>query len=247
VVQLIRKMTTSLRLALAVSSLSLAAEAADTTIPAHQINDGIPIYTNETFPPVTYKTPLTTVYDWTGPYVGINLGGEIGKSAWNGATPAIAASSRSVSGAAVGLSLGYNYQFGRWIGGADADIDWMSAQGDSTCPVLGVCTIRNPWLGTVRGRGGYAFDRIFPYVTAGVAFGQLTASGTTPPFSASSTKFGFTVGGGVEYAIYGPWTGKAEYLYVTLSKVNCPLCNPAGPFSIDYNLHLFRLGLNYRY
>jgi outer membrane immunogenic protein len=237
----------ALGLALAIACLSCVAKAADATIPAYQISDAIPKYKNEIFAPVTYKTELSTVYDWTGPYVGINLGGEIGKSVWNGASPAVAATSRSVSGGAVGLSLGYNHQFGRWIGGADADIDWMSAQGDSTCPLLGVCTMRNPWLGTVRGRGGYAFDRIFPYVTAGVGFGQLTASGTTPPFSASSTKFGFTVGGGVEYAISGPWTGKAEYLYVNLSKVNCPLCNPAGPFSADYNLHLFRLGLNYRY
>jgi outer membrane immunogenic protein len=240
-------MIKAFRLALALALLGGAAKAADTTIPAYRISDSIPKYKNETFSPVTYQTELTTVYDWTGPYLGLNLGGEIGKSTWNHASPAIAASSLSISGAAVGASFGYNHQFGRWVAGVDADLDWMTARGASTCPPLGICTTRNPWLGTVRARVGYAFDRILPYATVGPAFGQLTADGTTPFFSSSSTKFGFAAGGGIEYAIYGPWTGKAEYLYVNLSKLNCPLCNLAGPFSVDYNLHLFRLGLNYRY
>jgi outer membrane immunogenic protein len=239
--------TKTLRLAFAIAVLGGPAMAADATIPAYKIDDSIPKYKNETFQPVTYKTELTTVYDWTGPYVGLNLGGEIGKSAWNSPSPAIPASNLSISGGAVGGTFGYNYQFGHWVAGVDADIDWMNARGAATCPSLGVCTTRSPWLGTVRGRVGYAFDRLLPYATVGPAFGQLTADATTPIFSSSSVKFGFAAGGGIEYAIFGPWTGKAEYLYLNLSKLNCPLCNPAGPFSLDYNLHLFRLGLNYRY
>jgi outer membrane immunogenic protein len=198
--------------------LGNAAMAADSSIPAHRIGDLIPAYGNES-PPARYRSEITPVYDWTGPFAGINLGGEVGKSVWDHVSPVGPTTNISLSGGAVGASFGYNFQFGRWVAGVDSDIDWMNARGSTPCRPLGICETRGYWLGTTRGRVGYAFDRIFPYATAGLAFGQIFADGTTPPFSVISTKFGFAAGAGIEYAIYGPWTGKAEYLYVSLSKL----------------------------
>jgi outer membrane immunogenic protein len=223
--------------------------AADTTIPAYRIDGPIPAWQNDPNqnPPVQYPPERTTKYDWTGPYFGIVAGGEIGNSVWDHGATAIPSTDVSLSGAAVGATVGYNLQFGNWLGGVDADIDWMNARGSSACPPLGLCETRSSWIGTTRGRVGYAIDRFLPYVTAGAAFGQVFADTTRPPISASSTKFGFTAGAGLEYAIHGTWTAKIEYLYVNLSKLDCPQCSPAGPFSADLNMHLFRLGLNYRY
>ena len=63
---------------------------------------------------------------------------------------------------------------------------------------------------------GYAFDRFLPYFTGGAAFGDV--KGTTPRASAAPARpqFGWTVGGGIEYAFLDNWSAKIEYLYVDL-------------------------------
>jgi outer membrane immunogenic protein len=224
------------------------AHAADSSIPAYKIDDAIPAYKNESFPPADSKLKETLRHDWTGPYVGINIGGEIGTSVWSKSPPFAPSTTISVSGAAVGAILGYNFQFGQWVAGVDADIDWTNARGSTACPILGSCETRSAWIGTTRGRVGYAFDRILPYATAGLAFGQLAADSTLVPFNTTSTKFGYAAGVGVEYAIYGPWTGKVEYLYVNLQKLSCSFsCGQAGPFSIDFSSSTIKAGLSYRY
>ena len=58
----------------------------------------------------------------------------------------------------------------------------------------------NNWLATVRGRAGYAFDRVLVYGTAGAAFGDVRANFSNDPVS-STTEPGWTVGAGVEFAL----------------------------------------------
>ena len=75
--------------------------------------------------------------------------------------------------------------------------------------------------------------------------------------SQSSFKTGWTLGGGGEFALNRSWTIKAEYLYVDLGKVTSTtsLFTPAGAalanskigYSADLNLHIARVGLNYRF
>ena len=66
-------------------------------------------------------------------------------------------------------------------------------------------------------RLGYAAGRFMPYVTGGAAFGDIKTSVTGQP-DCTSTKIGWTVGGGLEAALAGPWTAKLEYLYVDLGR-----------------------------
>ena len=93
------------------------------------------------------------------------------------------------------------------------------------------------WFGTVRGRLGFlANDQFLIYGTGGLAYGQVSASGITSvngstttfgpfatpgtgAFSASATRAGYTVGGGVEGKFALNWTWKLEYLYVNLGSV----------------------------
>ena len=69
--------------------------------------------------------------------------------------------------------------------------------------------------GSIRGRVGYAFDRVLLYATGGVAFAGINGSISTPfgYDSASTTRVGWTVGGGLEYAITNNWSVRAEYRY----------------------------------
>jgi hypothetical protein len=70
------------------------------------------------------------------------------------------------------------------------------------------------------GRIGYAIDRWMPYITGGEAFGDVKMT-TNTGASETHTRFGWTVGAGVEHAFLSPWTFNVEYLYMDLGKANC--------------------------
>jgi outer membrane immunogenic protein len=190
-----------------------------------------------------YKAPAEVqVYNWTGFYIGINGGGGFGRSQWDSI-----GSSFDVSGGLVGGTVGYNYQFGQAVVGVEGDIDWADINGttNTACPFG--CKTTDNWLSTVRGRLGYAADRFMPFITGGAAFGDIRAS--TPGFAgASNTEAGWTVGAGLEFAIAGNWTAKAEYLYVDLGKFNCGIsCGAAATDNVSFTTNLVRAGVNYRF
>ncbi len=141
------------------------------------------------------------------------------------------------------------------------------------------------WFGTLRGRVGVTADRVLFYATGGLAYGRVTVDGsanntvtfprgpcsTTPcqfplgSFSNDVTKVGWTLGGGVEAALGGHWSVKAEYLYVDLGTVNTtfatltqgpiPLCGgrctffDAGTGTIHSRItdNIVRVGINYHF
>ncbi|HUD88199.1 MAG TPA: outer membrane protein [Xanthobacteraceae bacterium] len=193
-----------------------------------------------------YKAPpseVTQAYNWTGFYLGINGGGGWGHSYWDANTTGI-----NLSGGLVGGTAGYNYQIGSAVIGLEGDVDWANLKGTSTstgCPVG--CSTSDTWLSTVRGRAGYAFGGILPYVTGGLAVGDIRAA--TPGFAgASDTNAGWTAGGGIEFALPGNWSAKAEYLHVDLGRFNCGLdCGLATTDNVSMHDNVFRAGVNYRF
>jgi outer membrane immunogenic protein len=185
------------------------------------------------------------VYNWTGLYAGINGGGEFGRSNWS-AVP----SNFSVNGGMVGGQLGYNWQFGQFVWGLEGDLDYISGHGTTSVgPCAGaVCQTNTDFLGTFRGRAGYAFDRFMPYITGGLAVGNIRASDPFGPGIAQANA-GWTIGAGVEMAIAGPWTAKLEYLHVDLGNARCDLpCGaPPGTNSVSLTEEVVRAGINYRF
>jgi outer membrane immunogenic protein len=193
--------------------------------------------------PYPVKAPMMqAAYNWTGFYIGVNGGGGWGRSNWD------SAGSFDISGGLVGGTIGYNYQYQQVVWGVEGDGDWSNIKGSTTstlCP-LG-CSTSNTWLATARGRLGYAADRWMPYITGGAAFGDIRAS--TPSFSGTSTnKTGWTIGGGVEVALVGNWTAKAEYLHVDLGDTNCGLsCGLTANNNVSFRANVVRGGINYRF
>jgi outer membrane immunogenic protein len=187
---------------------------------------------------------VTPVYNWNGFYAGINGGFGFGRSEWSAAT---GASTLDTSGGLVGGTIGYNYQMGQWVLGLEGDVDWSDIAGSTTAvPCTTSCEMRNFWLGTARGRLGYAVGRVLPFVTAGAAFGDIKA---TPTGFAGErdTKTGWTAGAGVEVALTGPWTAKIEYLYADLGKSTCAAGNCALSTNVDLTASMVRAGINYRF
>jgi outer membrane immunogenic protein len=125
--------------------------------------------------------------------------------------------------------------------GLEGDMDWSNIRGSAACGAGFSCETRNTWLSTARGRVGYAFDRFLPYVTGGLAVGDVKNS-VAGVGSSTATKAGYAVGGGIEAALAGPWTAKVEYLYADLGR-------SASVLGADtkFNANIVRAGLNYRF
>jgi outer membrane immunogenic protein len=195
--------------------------------------------------PMPAKAPAYAAYNWSGFYVGVNGGGGFGHSSWSNA---FGSTGFNTSGGVVGGTLGYNYQMGQAVFGLEGDLDWSNVRGSTSSGICagGTCETRNNWLGTARGRIGYAFDRFMPFVTGGAAFGDIKA---TPVGlgSQTTTRAGWTLGGGGEFAIAGPWTAKVDYLYVDLGKGSCGTAICGAPTDVNFHTSLVRGGINYRF
>lgn len=205
-------------LALPVSTLALAsAVAAD--LPTRK--------------PAPAYTPAPPIFTWTGFYVGVQGGWSGGGSnKVNFASPAFGGAG-SVSGwrpdgGFLGLRAGYDYQFpaSPFVLGVVADLnyDWMKK---STAGVVGPVAYfgssRIDWDGSLRLKAGYAIDRFMIYATGGVAFAnEKFRFGTTLPvasfISESDTRVGWTIGGGLQYAVTNNLIAGLEYRYAQFDR-----------------------------
>jgi outer membrane immunogenic protein len=221
-----------------------------------------------------YVAPMP-VFTWSGAYFGLNAGGVFTKNAHSmagqsAATQAAinaglvpASMSKDKSGFIGGVQAGYNWQTGAWVLGVEADVNYVGAKSTASFvnPLGDVVSARSDlrWLGTGRLRAGYAFDRFLVYATGGVAFGDVkqTAgywSAGVPLYygSKSEMRAGWTLGGGVEYAITNNVTVKGEYLYYDLGKSTVSV-DPVGVAGASYAArvkndgHIVRAGLNWKF
>lgn len=201
-------------------------------------------------PPVApvYKVPAYSapIYDWTGFYVGVFGGGGWGRHDY--ANPA--STHYGSSGVLLGGTAGYNWQAGRIVLGVEGDIGWANI-GGSTVPAVGLAHDSElQWLGSVRGRAGFALNDLLLYGTGGWAFGSVrnvsTNAGLVDAFTVS--KSGWTVGAGAEYAVAPNWSAKLEYRYTDLGSVDRPApTNGAAPYAVSNTSQAVTIGLNYKW
>jgi outer membrane immunogenic protein len=213
---------TAIGAALAIFGFATAASAAD--MPARNY---------------TKAPPMAPMFNWTGFYLGVNAGG-----AWTSAVGGDA------SGFVGGGQIGYNWQAvgSPLVLGLEADFQGASLKNSTDLGGGFSGEAKVPAFGTVRGRIGYAFDRAMIYATGGWAYSKTEATITGGGASLSDNKWasGWTLGGGAEWAFAGPWSLKAEYLYVNAKSVDLTLAGV--PFSTgDYHYNVVRAGLNYRF
>jgi outer membrane immunogenic protein len=208
--------------------------------------------------------PVAVPYNCTGIYVG----GVAGYGWGTGEHCQIGFGCNAVSpitdpkGWSAGVTLGYNWQWANWVLGIEGDWSWAnikaaspSTAGFGCIAPAGVngCFTKIQSYETLRARAGWAFDRFLPYVTAGVAWSQLNASmGAVTVSSGTTTKTGFVVGGGLEYAFWQNLSAKVEYLYISrlgdFTYDNGAACGAALPCYVHVGgISEVRFGLNYRF
>jgi outer membrane immunogenic protein len=191
----------------------------------------------------SYKAPAyvgPAYANWTGFYLGLNGGYAWGQSEWSGTAANFTVDPKGWMG---GGTIGYNFQTGTWVWGLEGDIDYVDLNGTAGCAG---CTVKDTWLGTARGRLGYAgWNNWLPYITGGGAFGNIKAD--TPFGGANKTQWGWTVGAGLEWAFLANWSAKVEYLYVDLGDFDCGLVCGSADQKLNFKANLVRLGVNYRF
>lgn len=193
--------------------------------------------------PVAAPVYIPPVFTWTGFYVGANAG-----YGWGNVNTNTFTSVGDLDGFVGGGQIGYNYQMGQFVLGLEADIQGTSIKNSADLGGGITGDAKVPAFGTVRARLGYAWDRFMVYGTGGFAYSDTKVSLTGPGGSISSDKWGsgWTVGGGVEWAFAGPWSVKAEYLYVNAKSVDLNF-GGVNVSTGDYHYNVARLGLNYRF
>ena len=203
--------------------------------------------------PVKAPVVFATVYNWTGPYLGIVGGGGWGNSRLYAANPRVNFSrSFSPSGGFVGGTLGYNWQFNNsFVIGLEGDMSWAGIRASRMCTQTSWCQVDQDWIGTVRGRVGYAAGPALFYVTGGYAVSAIRVKGEDRFYNSSDemtkTRSGWTIGGGLEYGFWNNWSAKAEYLYADYGSTKYGRNDGSIPVNVKFNESLFRIGINYRF
>lgn len=247
-------MKKSLLASMALFGLASAAQAADAVV-----------YQDTPFTPA-YVAPAT--FDWSGAYIGANIG-----YGWGGGYLFDALRDDGLSyfsfqtvrpqGFFGGLQAGYNLQMNQFVFGIEADAQvsgirhrYNDIVSNENAIVVGSVDHHLPWFGTLRGRVGVAVDRALIYGTGGLAwssirYNSLVSDGVNSvAFSDNRTGIGYALGGGVEFAVADGWSLKGEYQYIDFGRRTLTSTATTGEvFSTSYrtNAHTFRIGANYRF
>jgi high affinity Mn2+ porin len=201
------------------------------------------------------KAPvLQTVYDWTGFYAGGHFGygaGSLGPDT-NMLPLQGLILPHSVMGLTGGYQLGYNRELAnRLVLGFAADATFPGTVDQAALARMPPAPYNTTidYLGTARGRIGYAFGTLMPYVTGGFAWGHPNiALNDGSGAVVRHYQFGWTAGVGLEFAVSGNWSAKLEYDYVSLSNQTYDLSGfGLANVNVDPRISLAKIGLNYHF
>jgi len=195
---------------------------------------------------------LAPSFSWTGFYVGAHVGWGSARSSYRDNTGTFFNQSLTSNGVFGGAQVGYNWQINQFVLGVEGDVSAGGISKRVTDTTVGSPTIGDsyrtsvPFLGSLRVRAGVAFDRALIYATGGLGVATFSDkyfdSSLNATLSSSSTRVGYTVGGGLEYAFTPNWTAKIEYLYYGFGdRSNVFTANDR----FSQNIHTVKVGLNY--
>ena len=188
--------------------------------------------------PVKYVPPAP-MFSWTGFYVGAHIGGTwgtteaeinsitLGPIALAGFT--LPVSSHSFNGFVGGGQIGYNWQSGIVVFGAEAELSATNAKGTAPCLLVLSCKTEQNWVATAAARLGLADGRDLYYVKGGGAWSHNTYSADLNILiglhtEVSDTRSGWLVGAGIEHAFAGTGlSAKLEYDYIDYGSRDLPL------------------------
>jgi outer membrane immunogenic protein len=208
--------------------------------------------------------PLPMIYSWSGFYIGANGGWGQSRNCWdfvpvggaiipNGCT--------DQSGGVVGGQIGYRWQANQFVFGLEAQGDWADINSTHVSFLFPAFAthVKVDGIGLFTGQIGYAWNNALLYVKGGAAvtdnrFDILTAVGGANLASASSTRWGGTVGVGFEYGFAPNWSVGVEYDHLfmghsnnTFSVVNPIVAGAANRISQDVDMVTARVNYHFNW
>ena len=205
---------------------------------------------------------VAAIYDWSGFYIGGNGGWGQSRNCWDFvgvAGTVIGDGCREHSGGIAGGQIGYRWQAGTWVFGLEGQGDWadLSSSRVSVFNPLFSTRTKTDGIGLFTGQIGYAFNSALLYVKGGAAvtsnrFSILSTLTGTELASASSTRWGGTVGVGWEWGFAPNWSAGVEYDHLFMGDANnsFSVANPivAGALNrISQDVDMVTVRVNYRW
>jgi outer membrane immunogenic protein len=209
------------------------------------------------------KAPaIAPIYNWAGFYVGLNAGGASSHNCWaivnslGTPVPATSDGCHDATGGLVGGQIGYRWQAASWVFGLEAQGDWADLKGSNTSltGTFGGLPFSNQTkidaIGLFTGQIGYAFNNVLLYAKGGAALTDNKYTGITSTTGiafeqATQTKWGGTVGAGLEVSFAPSWSVGVEYDHLFMGNNNITLATRVDNVKQDVDIGLVRL--NYRF
>ncbi|MFG1394293.1 outer membrane protein [Xanthobacter agilis] len=205
--------------------------------------------------------------DWSGLYAGLHAGGAGGRDEWTSGTGFLADAAVfgafPGTGTAMGLlgggQLGFNYQMGPWVAGAEVSASAADLGSYTKCVTNALsmssfgCHNTVDSLGSISGRLGQSWGDVLFYGKAGAAWvsgsGALFPTTATVQYTTSGTRWGWMLGSGVEYALTRNFSAFLEYDYYDFGTQSLTYSGGGLSATADFKqrLDVVRMGLNYRF
>jgi outer membrane immunogenic protein len=189
---------------------------------------------------------VPAMYDWSGLYVGLNGGGGWSHKCWSNTSslgvptiPVVSEGCNNATGGMAGAQMGYRLQSGPLVYGIEAQGDWSNLKGSNISLFLPGTTnqTRVNGFGLFTGQVGYAWNNVLWYVKGGGAVvadkynGYFTATGL--PFDqGTETRWGGTVGTGLEVSFAPNWSVAVEYDHLFMGTGSANLVSNATPILV---------------
>ena len=214
--------------------------------------------------PYTKAPPpmIAAIYDWSGFYVGANGGWGSSRNCWDflpvagGVTPE---GCHDATGGVAGGQIGYRWQSAGWVFGVEAQGDWADLRGSNASLAFIGQTNRSKIdaFGLFTGQVGYAWNNALLYVKGGAAITDSrfttidTATGIVTSSTGDNTRWGGTVGVGLEYGFAPNWSVGVEYDHLFMQDKTLAFTAPGGVLfqtdRIRQDVDLVTARINYRF
>src|ERR1700730_10280666 len=214
--------------------------------------------------PYTKAPPMiAAVYDWSGFYIGANGGWGSSHKCWDFTTPAgafvAAEGCHDATGGVAGGQVGYRWQSGGWVFGLEAQGNWADVRGSkiSLARPGAINRSKSDAFGLYTGQIGYAWSNALLYVKGGAAVTDSrydirnAATNVLIANTGDQTRWGGTIGAGVEYGFAPNWSAGVEYDHIFSQDKNLTFTAPGGAFvqtdRVRQDVDLVTARVNYRW
>ena len=199
------------------------------------------------------------LYDWSGFHIGLNGGYGSSRNcwdlgSWNDPQPE---GCHNTTGGTFGGQIGYRWQAANWVFGLEGQGNWADFKGQNTSLVFdNINQTKIESFGLVTGQVGRAWNNVLLYVKGGAAVvnskHDILELDHTPFASANDTRWGGTVGAGLEVGVAQNWSLGVEYNHIFLGDRDNMFITPDGRMaegrdriSQDVDMALVRLNYNF--